>query len=65
METRMDEFKKYLMKGEKDFLEEYEPSINNFLEGLDNKGILNIVFTKEDSIRMEKLMTTSNSACTI
>lgn len=60
--TRIDKFKEYLGSGEKIFLEEYEPAINELLDNLNQDGLLKTYFTPTRIARLQKLMTTSNAA---
>ena len=60
--TRIDKFKEYLGSGEKIFLEEYEPAINELLDNLNQDGLLKTYFTPTRIARLQKLMRTSNAA---
>jgi len=59
---RIDKFKEYLESGEKIFLEEYEPAINELLDNLNQEGSLNTNFTLEQVTRLQKFIMSSNAA---
>jgi hypothetical protein len=60
MKKRIEQYKAKLAKGEKKVLIEYEPSILEFLDAIDKKGALNVVFSDWQINRLMNLVTTSN-----
>lgn len=60
--TRIENFKELLEPGEKAFLEEYEPSLNELLDNLNHDGLLNTNFTPQMVRRLQQFIKTSNAA---
>jgi len=60
--TRINKYKESLKSGEKKFLEEYEPSIKEFINNLEEDNLINHNYTQEQIIRLQKLMRSSNAA---
>lgn len=61
MKSRLEKFKEKLPDGEKKVVMDYEDSISDLLEDLDNRGVLKIVFTEWEVDRLQNLVTTSNA----
>lgn len=58
--TKIESYKE--QTGARDFIEEFESSISEFIEGCAEKGYLNIVFAEYQINRLVKLIESSNSA---
>ena len=60
--TKLEQFKKQLSLGAKQFLEKYEKDINIFFDELDKKGLLKKKFSKQEVERMQHFIRTSNAS---
>ena len=61
MSKKIDQYKDRLLNGEKMTINDYESDINDFLDDLDNKGFLTKSFSKPQSERLQKLVSSSNA----
>ncbi len=62
MGKKLEQYKNKLAAGEITTINYYEPAINELLDEVDNKGVLNVVFTDEQVQRLVNLAETSNAA---
>lgn len=60
--SRIDQYKNKLLNGEKRTINDYESDINDFLDDLDNNGFLIKSFSKSQSERLQKLVSSSNAS---